>query len=410
MHKKPNPRVVRTFLTALLLVGLGPAAHTQTYAILADRLIDGSANEALANPTVIVRDHHIVDVNFTHTIPDSAIVIDLKGHTLLPGLMDVHTHLLADGGDYDKDLYSHSPAYRSLRAVKHLRIALNNGITTLRDVCSEGAGYADVDLAQAVDSGYMEGPRIFPAGKGIAATGSYLPFAWDQNWTLDLPSGTQYATGVDECTKVIREQYSHGVAWIKLYADFLTPTFSQEEMNAIVGEANKHHLEVAAHATTKSGIAMAITAGARSIEHGWQFNDSCIRLAVAHHTFWCPTLTVTEGHGRPLDTLYKYLGRAYTAHVPIVMGTDVGSFPWDAVNETKELEYYVKKAGLTPMDAIKTATVNPALLLHREKRLGQVKKDFIADLIAVRGNPLDDITLLQRVDFVMKEGTVVKRP
>jgi imidazolonepropionase-like amidohydrolase len=407
--------MTRTFLfcTALLtalsttLLTAVPA-FAQTYALVADRLIDGKSDEALSNPTIIVSRGKIIDINFNHTIPDSAIVIELKGYTLLPGLMDVHTHLLGTGGDYEKDLYDHSPAYRALRAVQRLRTALNNGITTLRDVCSEGAGFADVDLARAVDSGFVDGPRIFPTGPGIAATGLYFPNADEENWTLDLPAGAEYATGADECVKVVREERSRGVKCIKMFGDWATPTFSPEEMKAIVSEANKLGVDVAAHANTSTAIRWAIEAGVRSIEHGMQFNDTLIRLALAHGTFWCPTLSGPEHHPRPaLDSIHKYLNHAYKAKVPIVMGTDASGW---ITNETKELEYYVGKAGLTPMDAIKTATLNPARLLRVENKLGQIQKGYIADLIAVRGNPLEDITLLQHVGFVMKDGKIYKQP
>ncbi len=391
-----------------MLVAVSNYSFAQTYAILADRLIDGKNDLAMSNPTVIIRQGKIIDVNFNRTIPDSAIVIDLKGQTLLPGLMDVHTHLLGTSGDYEKDLYDHSPSYRALRAVMHMRTALNNGITTVRDVCTEGAGYADVDLARAVDSGFVEGPHIFPAGRGIAATGQYFPLSRDQNWSIDLPYGTQFATGADECIKAVREQYARGVTWIKMYGDFITPTFSADEMKAIVSEAKKLGLEVAAHANTSVGIRLAIEAGARSIEHGHEFNDTLIKLALAHGTFWCPTISGMERHPGPLlDSIHKYLNRAYKAKLTIVMGTDATS--WNT-NETKELEYYVRKAGLTPMDAIKTATLNAASLLHVENSLGQIQKGFIADIIAVPGNPLEDITLLQHTLFVMKEGKVIKRP
>jgi imidazolonepropionase-like amidohydrolase len=168
-------------------------------------------------------------------------------------------------------------------------------------------------------------------------------------------------------------------------------------------------VNVAAHSTTKEGTRMAIMAGVRSIEHGVAFNDSLIALALERHVYWCPTISVFEYFKEPMDTVYKYLNRANKANLKIVMGTDIGSFPWDN-NNAKELEYYVKKAGFSPMDAIKTATVNTAELLNRQNRLGQVKKAFIADIIAVKGNPLNDITLLQNVAFVMKEGKIYKQP
>jgi imidazolonepropionase-like amidohydrolase len=395
----------------LLLTGLFicDVLTAQTYAIIADRLIDGQHDQALSNPVVIVRQNHIIEINYKNIIPDSAIIINLKGYTLLPGLMDMHTHLMADGDDYDKDLYSHSPSFRALRAVGYMNIALQNGITTLRDVCTEGAGFADVDLARALDSGFITGPRVFPSGRGIAATGMYVPFPSEQNWETILPSGTQFASGPDECLKAVREQLSRRIKWIKLFADWGVPTFNFDEIKTIVSEAKKYHIPVAAHATTKDGIRMAILAGVKSIEHGDAFDDSLIQLALVNHVYWSPTVTVDEYFNTPMDTLYKYLNRAYKLKVKIVMGTDVGSFPW-RINETKELEYYVKKAHLTPMDAIKTATSNPAELLGKQQILGQIQPNFLADIIAVKGNPLEDITLLQQVGFVMKEGKIYKQP
>ena len=396
-------------LFSMALVLLAHFTFGQTYAIIADKLIDPKNAQVLENPVVIVYKNRIVEVNYKNHIPDSATVINLKGYTLLPGLMDMHTHILADGGDYDKDLYSNSPAYRSLRAVKYLSTLLDHGVTTIRDVCTEGAGFSDFDISRAVDSGFFDGPRVIPSGKGIAATGRYLPMASQQNWDIPLPSGTQYATGHDECVRAVREQVSHGEKWIKLYADWGTPTFDYGEMKAIVDEARKYHVNVAAHATTKEGIKMAIEAGVRSIEHGPAFNDSLISLALANHVYWCPTISVFEYFHEPLDTMYKYLNKAYKLNLKIVMGTDIGSFPW-SVNDVKELEYYVTKAGFTPMDAIKTATVNAAELLSKQDKLGQVSPGFLADIIAVKGNPADDIKLLQSVAFVMKSGKIIKRP
>jgi imidazolonepropionase-like amidohydrolase len=407
---KPN---MTNFILKMLVLYLGgiflsEVGFGQTYAILAARLIDCKSGLVNNHPVVVVREDKILSINYTNTVPDSAIVIRLDGYTLLPGLMDVHTHILADGGDYDQDLYEHSPAYRALRAVKYLSDALQTGITTVRDVCSEGAGFADVDLSRAVDSGFIAGPRIFPAGPGIAATGRYLPSPSTENWELSLPSGSQNVTGRDECVKAVREQTSRRVRWIKLFADWGRPTFSLEEMKAVVDEANKAGISVAAHASSRQGISWAIQAGVRSIEHGNAFDDSLIQMAVDRQIYWCPTISVFEYFGEPLDSNYKYLNRANKRNVKIVMGTDIGSFPW-ANNEAKELEYYVRKAGFTPMEAIRTATVNAAELLKQDNKLGRIEKDFIADIIGVKGNPLEDIRLLQDVGFVMKGGKIYKQ-
>ncbi len=381
----------------------------QTYAIIADHLIDGKHDHSFNNPTVIVHQNKIVDINYKNIIPDSAIVINLKGYTILPGLIDVHTHLMANGDDYDKDLYGNSPSYRALRAVGYMAIALQNGITTLRDVCTEGAGFTDVDISKAVDSGFITGPRVIPSGRGIAATGMYFPSPKEQNWEVVLPYGTQFVSGADECLKAVREQVARGVKWIKLFADWGVPTFNYDEIKTIVTEAKKYHISIAAHATTKEGTRMAILAGVKSIEHGDAFDDSLIQLALVNNVYWSPTVTVQEYYHSPMDSMYTYLHKAYMMKLKIVMGTDVGSFPW-RINETRELEYYVKKAGLTPMDAIKTATSNAAELLDKQETLGQIQIKYLADIIAVKGNPLEDITLLQQVGFVMKDGKIYKQP
>ena len=392
-------------VTSLLII---VSSIGQTYVIKADRIIDVKNDKQLDNPVVIVQKNRIADIRYDNNYPDSAIVIDLKGYSLLPGLIDVHTHILAGVDDYNKDLYENSPSYRALRAAHHLSISLQNGFTTLRDVCTEGAGFADIDISRAIDSGFIIGPRVIPSGKGIAATGRYVPFLKQQNWEADLASGTQYATGIDECTKAVREQVSRGVKWIKLFSDWGTPTFNYEEIAAVVSEAKKYNVPVAAHATSKEAIRMAILAGVRSIEHGDGFNDSLIRLAVKNDVYWSPTITVLEYYKEDLTEVYKQLNNANKAKLKIVCGTDIGSFPW-TINQAKELEYYVKKAGLSSMDAIRTATVNAAQLLRMETSIGSLEKGFIADIIAVKGDPVKDITLLQNISFVMKAGKIYKQ-
>jgi imidazolonepropionase-like amidohydrolase len=399
----------RHLLTTCFLV-IHMSSFAQTYAIKADRLINGKDDKELLNPTIIVYKNKIVDINFRNLVPDSAEVINLRGYTVLPGLIDAHTHLLSDAGGYESDLFGNSNVLRALRAVKYLDIALNNGFTTLRDVCTEGAGFADIDLKRAIDSNFIHGPRIIPSGKGIAATGNYYPLLRKQNWEITLPSGAQYVSGEAECLGAVREQIARGVQWIKVYADWRTESFTNQELKAIVEEAERHHISVAAHATTKEGIEHAINAGAKSIEHGNAFNDSLIQSAILHNVYWCPTITVFEYYKvDDLSIIYKNLNSAYKKGLKIVLGTDVGSFPW-TINEAKELQYYVDKAGLKPMDAIKSGTSIAAELLSMERQIGNVDKNFFADIIAVKGDPLADITLLQKVDFVMKDGIIYKRP
>ena len=400
---------MRIYVTIFLLFVFSSICKSQMYAIKADRLVNGKDNTTLTNPVIIIQDNKIIGINFKNHIPDSAKLIDLTGYTILPGLIDVHTHLMAQGRDYEEDLYENSPSYRALRAVSHLRISLNNGFTTIRDVCTEGAGFADVDLARAVDSDFIRGPTIIPCGRGIAVTGRYLPSPGSQNWEITLPAGTQYVSGKDECLKAVREQISRGSQWIKVFADWGTVTFTNEELTTIVSEAKKQHVNVAAHAGSAEGIELAIRSGVRSIEHGFAMNDRLIQLAIDSNVYWSPTVSVIADRNITsiLNPLYANLNKAYKKGLKIVLGTDVGSFSWN-INEAKELEYYVKNAGLTPMDAIKTGTSNAAEMLNMQTSIGQIAPGFLANIIAVKGNPIDDITLLQHVTFVMKEGKIYK--
>ena len=289
-----------------------------------------------------------------------------------------------------------------------LYISLNNGFTTIRDVGTVGAGYANIDLARAVEQGFIIGPRIYPSAQGIAVIGNFLPEYSQQNSDFDLPAGAQYVSGKDECIRAAREQIARGATWIKVWADWEVATFNPDELSAIVHEAAKYGIRVAAHAKTPEGIEIAIDAGVKSIEHGEGFTKELINKAIEHDVFLCPTITVYEYlEIKALDKLYKVLRYAYKEGMKIALSTDVGCFPWD-FNQSKELAYYVTKAGFKPMDAIKSGTSIPAELLGRENDLGQIKKGYIADIIAVKGNPLEDITLLQKVDFVMKAGIIYK--
>jgi imidazolonepropionase-like amidohydrolase len=405
--KRITAQVLATF--AALFVFLPDNIKAQPVAISADFLVDVKNGSLLKNPVVVVNENKITAINLNGKVPDGAITIDLKGYTILPGLIDAHTHVLTGEGSYSSDLYENSPSYRSLRAVSYLAKSLNNGFTTMRDLCSEGAGYSDVDISRAIDSGFVAGPRLIPAGKGIAATGNYVPLLRNQNWEISLPAGTQYVTGEDECRKAVREQIAHGVKWVKLYSDWRTPTFTSKEIQAITDESEKLGVAVAAHSNTRDAIRMCIMAGVTSIEHGDNMDDSLVDLAISKNVYWCPTMSWEESHNNASPNKYRVLAYANRSKMKIVCGTDAGSTP-RTVPQARELVYYVKKAGFSPIEAIRTATVNSADMLKKQDQLGSVEAGFLADIIAVKGNPLEDITLLENVEFVMKNGKVYKQP
>lgn len=394
---------------SFILILVTTFLYSQKYALIADRLIDPKNGTVIQNPTVLIVNNKITDVTASGQIPNDVTIIRLEGYTLLPGMINVHTHILSNGGDYEKDLYKNTSTFRALRSVKYLSLMLQFGFTSIRDLGSEGASFVDVDVAKAIDSGFISGPRLFSAGRGIAATGSYVPAPKSQNRELALPAGAQYVSGKEECIKATREQCNTGQKWIKIFADWRNhATFNYDEIKAITEEAKKYKLRVAAHAKTKEAIKMCLMAGVNSIEHGDEFDDELIAMALKSNVFWCPTILGEEYSIVPAENRYKFLNKANKANLKIVCGSDSGSTPW-TVNPAKEMELLVTKAGFSPMDAIKTATVNAAELLGKEKEIGTIENGFLADIIGVKGNPLTDITLLQQVTFVMKNGIIYKQ-
>jgi imidazolonepropionase-like amidohydrolase len=357
-------------------------------------------------------------------------VIDLTTMTVLPGLIDAHTHLLLQGDStseaYDVQLLEQSIAYRAILAARNARLSLLHGFTAIRDVETEGAMYADVDVRRAVDRGEVPGPRIFASTRAMAPTGMYPILT--PNWELELPHGVQPVDGVEGARLAVREQVSHGADWIKYYSDrryYFTRdsvlhswvNFTDEEARAIVDEAHRLGRRVAAHAIGADGIAAALRAGVNSIEHGDGMTDSLMDVMIRRNAYWVPTVTVSHYVAGPRGGIWKPMvdhqrdafRRAVRKGVKIVMGTDVGGFPWTEINQGKEFEYYVQY-GMTPMQAIKSGTSLAAELLERQDSLGSVAAGMLADLVAVAGDPLKDITELQRVRFVMKDGTVYLTP
>ena len=409
------------------------ALSQQLTAIKCGKLIDGKSDKPIENAVILVEGNKIKNVGNDIQIPGDAVVIDLSHATVLPGLIDAHTHVLLQGDiteeDYAEQILKESIPYRTLRATVSCKTALMHGFTTIRDLESEGAMYADVDLKKAINNGIIEGPRMFVATRSINTTGHYPLRNSAYAWEIAVPKGVQEITGADEARRAVREQISYGADWIKIYADrgyyrlpdgtFRgLPNFSQEEINAIGDETRLEHKKFAAHAVTRDGIIYSINAGASSIEHGFGMDDECIELMAAKGVYWCPTIYVNvwvaEGRaaaGNPINKAFNEVlpivfAKAMKAGVKIVFGTDVGGFAWSE-NEAKEFSYMVK-FGMTPMQAITSATVMAADLLDMSGKLGEISPGAFADIVAVNADPLKDVSVLEKISFVMKDGKVYK--
>lgn len=418
------------FLLALLCAGF--LVNAQTTYIKCGTLIDGKSDQPLLNKAIVVDGNVIKEIIDISAIPRNAVVIDLGNKTVLPGLIDCHTHVLLQGDitaeEYDPQLLNESIPYRTLRASAACNIALQHGFTTIRDVETEGAMYADVDLKKAINKGVISGPRMFVSTRAINTTGHYPLSNADYSWELKLPKGIQEITGADEGRRAVREQISYGADWIKIYADrayYRIPdssfrsrqNFTKEELEAIADETIKSGKFLAAHAVTPDGIIYALNAGARSIEHGFAMNDECMDLMVKKNAYWCPTATVidyvAEGRakaGNPINlqmlkALPAIFKKALQKGVKIAFGTDAGGFDWSNVLQAKEFSFYVRW-GMTPMQAIRSATTVAAELLNKTGQLGEISKGAFADIVAVDGDPLKDITQLEKITFVMKDGKV----
>ena len=359
-------------------------------------------------------------------VPAGVERVSLAGQTLLPGLIDLHSHVLLhpyDETSWNDQVLRESQAVRVARAVNHARATLMAGFTTLRDLGTEGADYADVGIKEAIDQGIIPGPRLFITTRAIVATGSYGPKGFASE--VRVPQGAEEADGVEGLTRAVRNQIGHGADWIKIYADYrwgprgeARPTFGEDEWRAIVETARSSGRPVVAHASTAEGMRRAIVAGVETIEHGDAGTAETWALMKAKDVALCPTLAATESTSRyrgwkkgvdadPTAVTGKkaMLRAALAAGVTICNGSDVGVFSHG--DNALELELLVEY-GMTPAAALQAATSTNARLLHREAELGKIAPGFLADLLAVRGNPVQNISQLRAVRFVMKNGTVVR--
>jgi imidazolonepropionase-like amidohydrolase len=352
---------------------------------------------------------------------NAARVVDLPGTTLLPGLVEGHSHVLLHAyseTSWTDQVSREGLALRVARAVNHLRATLMAGYTTIRDLGTEGAQYADVELKQAVNQGIIPGPRMLVSTKAIVATGSYQP-KFVPEWTV--PQGAEEADGVDSLMRVVRDQIGKGADWIKMYGDYRwgpapgsRPTFTEAEMKLAVETAKSAGVPIAVHANTAEGMRRAALAGVETIEHGGEGTPEVFKLMAERHVALCPTITAGAGPWPPANPDSPAAQRkkasfkaALDAGVTILSGSDVGTFPHG--DNAREIEAMVAY-GMALVDALKSATSVAARVFHMETEIGRVKEGLFADVIAVDGDPTKDVKALRRVTFVMKNGTVYKQP
>lgn len=418
------------FISILILL-LAPQNEPPTTVLKPAHVFDGVSRELHKDWLVAVRGEKIIAAGPASDlkIPADAKMIELPGMTLLPGLIDAHSHLLLhpyNETSWEDQVLKEPLALRVCRATNHARATLLSGFTTLRDLGTEGASYADVGLKQAILQGIIPGPRLLVTTKAIVATGSYAPKGFAPEVTI--PQGAEEADGTN-LVRVVRDQISHGADWIKVYADYrwglkndAQPTFSIEELKLIVDTAASSGRQVCAHATSKEGMRRATLARVATIEHGTDGDVEVFRLMVSKNVALAPTLATTEAMYRyrhpswnpdkdpepdPLKAQHTVFKAALDAGVTIICGSDVGVFPHGT--QSRELEL-MARYGMPNIEVLRTVTSTNAKVLGIADQVGAVKPGLFADLIAVEGNPLADLTTLRQVKFVMKSGKVYKQP
>ena len=403
----------------------------QIRVIRAATLIDGLSNQPRHNVLIVIKGNRIQSVSEGGNPPADAAIIDMApDDTVLPGLIDTHTHIFLQGEDpnvesYDDQLLKHPSSYRAARATVSVRRALEQGFTTLRDLETEGAGYGDVGIKEAINKGFIAGPRLFVVTRAISVTGGYPLEGYNPD--IVVPKGAQLGDGPVELRKITRQQLENGADWIKVYMTHRSwvdkqgklvsqPTLTVEELKAVVDEAHGQQKKVACHAYSGIGLHRALDGGCDSIEHGLSLDDAAIKQMKEQGTWYVPTLAVyytdwspenTEDGKRDRARANEHevsFKKAMKAGVKIAFGTDMGGISW--TQPIADEFGYMVKFGMPPMEAIKAATSRAADLLDMQGELGAIAPGAYADVIAVQGNPLANIDALKKVSFVMKDGHV----
>lgn len=396
-------------------------------------LFDGKSGQLQPNVVILVESERIKQVGKLSPAA-GAQVIELAGLTCLPGMVESHTHVFLQGdrkpGQYDAQLLKQSVAYRTIEATTAAHAALEWGFTTIRDLETEGAGYADVDVRNAIERGLVWGPRMQVVGRAMDVTGAY-PLQPSYAWDIAVPIGVETVDGVEGARKAVREQLSHGTDWVKIYADRAgrihdnildtIPTFTLDELRAMVDETHREHHRVAAHAMGLMGVHDAVEAGVDTLEHGDYIAPEDMKTMVAKGIWFVPTPYVAQydsewraerAGAQPQQSPGSKIEedtfrRALQAGVKIAFGTDVGAFEWD-ISPARQLVTMVRW-GMTPAQALSAATIKGAALMQMQNDIGTIEPGKYADIIAVRGNPLADISVMQKISFVMKGGVVFKK-
>ena len=431
---------MRYLLSVMVAITLISSVFSQTAprpavtVIRAGVLIDGKSDQPRRDQVIVIRGNRVESISEAAAakIPGGATIIDLSHATVLPGLIDSHTHIFLQGedpaqGGYDANILKYPLALRAARATVAARRALEQGFTTLRDVETEGAGYGDVGIKEAIEGGYIPGPRLFVATRAISTTGGYNLEGYAPE--LDMPKGVQIIDGPVEARKAAREQLDHGADWIKVYMTHRSwvgkhgelvsqPTLTVEELKAIVDETHGWGRKVACHAYNGIGLQRALDGGCDSIEHGLEITDAQIAQMVRQGTWYCATLAAYYHDWAPADTPNGERDRrrvadhgvsfqkALKAGVKIVFGTDMGGILW---TEPMAQEFpRMAEFGMSPMEIIKSATSRPADMLDMTGQIGVLAPGAYADIVAVNGDPLRDINVLGNVTFVMKNGGVFR--